>query len=144
MYAIMAVTPRDINFKHKLITHKIKVAPHVRVQSVDLSKIKTHHLTANTTHALHDTVESYIHMCFKYFRWSERAPQTQRGANMKSSHVCHQLHCGACVHAHVTWQYRQIIFTYTSHKQQLRGVRAFGAVERSNTRAEIHGNENMP
>ena len=70
MYAIMAVTPRDINFKHKLITHKIKVAPHVCVQSVDSRKIRTHHLAANTAHALHDTVESCIHMCFKYFRWS--------------------------------------------------------------------------
>ena len=58
MYAIMAVTPRDINFKHKLITYKIKVAPHVCMQSVDLRKIKTHHLAANTAHALHDTVES--------------------------------------------------------------------------------------
>ena len=58
MYAIMAVTPRDITFTHKLITHKIRVAPHMCVQSVDLRKIKTHHLAANIANALHDTVES--------------------------------------------------------------------------------------
>ena len=66
------------------------------VQSVDSHKIKTHHLAANTAHALHDTVESYIPMCFKYFRWSERAPQTQRTAHMKPSYVCHQLHRCMC------------------------------------------------
>ena len=58
MYAIMAVAPRNIIFKHKLITHKIKVAPRVCVQSVDSRKIKTHYLAANTAHTLPDTVES--------------------------------------------------------------------------------------
>ena len=70
MHAIMAVAPRDINFKHKLITHKIKVAPHMSAQSADVRAIKTHRVPANTAHALHDTVESYIYTCFKYFRWS--------------------------------------------------------------------------
>ena len=70
MYAIMVVTPRDINFKHKIITHKIKVAPHMCTQSTDVRVIKTHHLATNIVHALHDTVKSHIHMYFKYFRWS--------------------------------------------------------------------------
>ncbi len=95
----MAVKPRDINFKHKLITHKIKVAPHMRVQSTDVRRIETHHLATNTAHGLHDTVESYIHTCFKYFRGSERAPQTQRTAHMKTSHVCHTRHHGVCMRA---------------------------------------------
>ena len=95
----MAVTPRNINFKHKLITHKIKVDPRMCAQSVVVRKSKTRHLTASTSRVLHDIVKSYIHMCFKYFRWSERTSQTQRSANMKTSYVCHQLHRWVCKHA---------------------------------------------
>ena len=95
----MAVTPRNFNFKHKLITHKIKVDPRMCAQSVVVRKMKTRHLTASTSRVLHDIVKSYIHMCFKYFRWSERTPQMQRSANMKTSYVCHQLHRWVCTRA---------------------------------------------
>ena len=70
MSALMAITPRNISFQHKLITHKIKVDPHICAESADVREIKTHHLATNTAHALHDTVKSHIHMCFKYFRGS--------------------------------------------------------------------------
>ena len=63
-------------------------------------------------------------MCFKYFRGSERAPQTQRSAHMKTSYVCHTLHRGVCMRAR---QRRRIMYPYTSYKKQLRGGRAFGA-----------------
>ncbi len=73
---------------------------------------KTHHDTSRLSppaHALHDTVESKLHMCFKYVRGSERALQTQRSAQMKTSYVCHQLHRGVRMRAR---QRRQIIPMY--------------------------------
>ncbi len=128
----MAVTPRNINFKHKLITHKIKMAPHMCAQSADVRVIKTHHLATNTTHAIHDTVKSHILMCFKYFRGSERAPQTKRSAHMKTLHEFHQLHRGVSVHACTAASPNHIHILHTSNSCEVGVHSARSAVARSN------------
>ena len=127
----MAVTPRNFNFKHKLFTHTIKVDPRMCAQSVVVRKMETRHLTASTLRVLHDIVKSYIHMCFKYFRWSERTSQTQRSANMKTSYVCHQLHRWVCKQARQRHHFIPIYFIHAATcKACVHSARS--AVERSN------------
>lgn len=89
---------------------------HVRV--VRMCAKSKHVISRLTPRAppLHDTVKSYIHSCFQYFRRSKRAPQTQRSASYVCQlhrwvHACaaalpnhtHILHarnsCEACVHS---------------------------------------------
>ncbi len=158
----MAVTPRDISFKHKLIPHKNKVAPHVCAQSADARKSK--HTTSRLTPRMHSTtLSNHTCICVSNTSGEASAPHKRSAAHIRKHHMCATSCIAgcACVRFGLVESKTHILHARKSCEVGVHSARS--AVERSNnnnnsniwlwsppniampccSRAKLHGNVNM-